>query len=211
MDVSRQLHITPAEARAAQWLRDRGDETLRVNYDLGPESLVVDLGGYKGQWTSDIFARYGCRIHVFEPVPQFAQDISRRFARNPKIHTHAFGLGKTDCAIEFAVQGDGTGQFGSGTDKIQAKIVQADRFLKQQDLLPIDLLKINIEGGEYDLLTHLLDMGLIPRILAIQVQFHDISPESEIQMKRIQSRLAESHHLTYQYPFVWENWELRKR
>ena len=40
------------------WLQDNGDETLRLDYELTPDSMVLDLGGYRGQWASDIFDKY---------------------------------------------------------------------------------------------------------------------------------------------------------
>jgi hypothetical protein len=38
------------------------------------------------------------------------------------------------------------------------------------------------------------------------VQFHDFVPNAEPRMRQIQQALAETHELTYAYPFVWENW-----
>src|SRR4029077_2099620 len=42
-------------AEERQWYTDRGDETLRLAYDLGPETLVMDAGGYHGNWSADLF------------------------------------------------------------------------------------------------------------------------------------------------------------
>ena len=44
--------------RAAQWFKDNGDKTHRLNYNLNEKSIVFDLGGYEGQWASDIFSKY---------------------------------------------------------------------------------------------------------------------------------------------------------
>ena len=51
-----------------KWYADGGDYELRFDYDLDDESVVLDVGGYQGQWASDLFSRYRCRIYVFEPV-----------------------------------------------------------------------------------------------------------------------------------------------
>ena len=67
-------------------------------------------------------------------------------------------------------------------------------------------MKINIEGGEYELLDRLLDTGLINIIDNLQVQFHDHVDGAIGRMQRIQSRLGTKFNLTYQVPFVWENW-----
>ena len=41
--------------RVAPWLADNGDKTYRLDYNLNENSVVFDLGGYEGQWASDIF------------------------------------------------------------------------------------------------------------------------------------------------------------
>jgi len=79
--------------------------------------------------------------------------------------------------------------------------------MKKHEISIVHFMKINIEGGEYDLLEHLLESGFISSITNIQVQFHDFVPNAEVQMNKIQHELSKTHSLTYQYPFVWENWQ----
>lgn len=47
-----------------KWFKDKGDSTLRVNYNLSEDSIVVDVGGYIGEWTLEIFQRYNCNIYI---------------------------------------------------------------------------------------------------------------------------------------------------
>lgn len=84
-------------------------------------------------------------------------------------------------------------------------------FLATQRIRNIDLIKINIEGAEYDLLDSIIEEGLQTRISNIQVQFHDVVSDAEKRMKGIQKMLEETHEVTWQYPFVWENWRIRNR
>ena len=72
-------------------------------------------------------------------------------------------------------------------------------------------MKINIEGGEYELLEHLIEEKLMADIANIQVQFHDFIPGAQARMEAIQQELKKTHSLTYQYLFVWENWRLNAR
>ena len=77
----------------ARWNADGGDSRFRFDYELTPESIVLDVGGYEGQWASDLYARQRCKIHIFEPVRDFADAIGARFSRNPDIDVHALALG----------------------------------------------------------------------------------------------------------------------
>lgn len=195
--------------RVRPFFAANGDKTLRLFYDLTPNSVVFDLGGYEGQWASDIFAMYRCTIHLFEPVELFAAQIERRFAGNPYVIVHAFGLAEETKTVAYALNGDATSMLKTGKSMGTMRLVKAADFLLGEKIGQIDLMKINIEGGEYDLLDHLIDTRAVSRIVNIQVQFHDILPDAERRMIAIQRRLEDTHHLTYQFPFVWENWQLK--
>lgn len=204
------IWTSPAEMRVSAWYAARGNATLRLEYDLAPQSIVFDLGGYEGQWASDIHAMYGCRIYVFEPVPAFAERIARRFRHNPGIRVFDFGLSARTETGRIGLAKDGSSLYKPGTESVEIRLVSIAEFLRRENIADIDLMKINIEGGEYALLEQLLSEGLAARIQNIQVQFHDFVPDAEARMAAIQQGLARTHETTYQFPFVWENWRLRK-
>ena len=71
-------------------------------------------------------------------------------------------------------------------------------------------MKINIEGGEYDLLDSLISADIVQSIANIQVQFHDfLIKDAKEKMRKIQEKLSLTHEPTYQYEFVWENWKIK--
>jgi len=78
---------------ARRWELDGGDERFRFDYELDEKAVVLDLGGYDGQWASDIYGRYGCNVYVFKPVQAYAEKIKSRFARNIKIKVLPYALG----------------------------------------------------------------------------------------------------------------------
>lgn len=212
--LSRVTYRSSQEKEVARWFFDNGDRTLRVNYDLDRESIVFDLGGYEGDWAAEISARYGCRIFIFEPVPAYANRILKRFRMNDFVKTFPFGLGPQNMTQTIHLAEEGSSLFKSpnvpsdNADVIVA-IKSAAEFVAESNISHIDLMKINIEGGEYDLLEHLIDTGVIASVNNIQVQFHDFIPQAEGRMLGIQEKLRKTHSCTYQYKFVWENWEKR--
>lgn len=212
--ISRKIYRTPQEKEVERWFLDNGDSTLRVNYDLTPSSVVLDIGGYEGDWAAEVVARYGCSVLVFEPVPEYARRIATRFQKNPLVKVFPFGLGSVDAKQSIHIAEEGSSLFASPNvpktnNSIPIQIKKIEDFLKSESISKIDLLKINIEGGEYELLNHLIDAGIAPEIRNIQVQFHNFVPQAESRMREIQRKLARTHDLTYQYEFVWENWALR--
>src|SRR4029079_7561427 len=127
------------------------------------------LGGYEGQWTSDLFARYTPHVHVFEPVPTFAARIEERFRRNRKITVYRYGLGARSEKLELVIAADSSSAYrpdrtGGPAESCLIELVRAADFFANHEVDRVDLMKINIEGGEYDLLEHLIETGLVARI-----------------------------------------------
>jgi len=204
------------ERRVIDWVGAGNDRTLRLEYELGPDAIVVDVGGWEGQWTSDVFARFCCTVHVFEPEADAAARIGRRFAANPHVHVHRVGLGGSTREEALVVKGPGSSIFSDGSSALerdahtqQILIRAAGCLFEELGIGRIDLLKVNIEGGEYELLEHLLDAGWMPRVRHLQVQFHDFVPGAEARMHAVQRRIAKTHDLTWQSLFVWEGWTRR--
>ena len=71
----------------------------------------------------------------------------------------------------------------------------------------IDLLKINIEGSEFLILSDILSKELISKINFLQVQFHTFFPNSKKLREQIREELRLTHEEEWNYPFVWESWK----
>lgn len=199
---------TAGQVRAAPWFAARGDATLRLDYPLDGRSVVVDAGGYEGNWSADILARYGCTIHCFEPVEAFAAEIAARFAGDPRVHVHPTGLAASSRAGIIHLAADSTSVFGEG-ERVPIRLTGVREAFSELAIEEVHLLKVNIEGCEYELCEELLRSGLIARVRDLQVQFHNFVPEARRWRNRIRHGLACTHELTYDYPFTWENWHRR--
>ena len=196
--------------RCKPWFAVNGDETLRLDYNLTETSVVLDLGGFKGNFAESIFNKYSCEIYVFEPVKSFYNIIKDKFKDNEKVKPFHYGLSNEDKELYISNTGDASSVFikTDGGEKIQLKSIV--NFIKDHNITNVDLIKINIEGGEYEVLESLLESGLITNFKNLQIQFHDfIIDNARERMENIQRKLAETHEITYQYDFVWENWKIK--
>jgi len=191
------------------WIADRGDDTLRVIYPLTPESVVLDIGGYKGTWSQKIHEKYQCHIHIFEPVSSYRSEIEGRFAECPKVTVYPFGLAGKNVKARIAIRGDASSVLLADMERDELiELHDVADVLQPMQKHGVDLVKINIEGGEYDLLSRMLETGITSMCRNIQVQFHPWVPHARERRKMIQEALSRTHSLTYEYPFVWENWLL---
>ena len=199
------------EKRVAEWYRLDSEGELRLNYPLTESSVVLDVGGYRGQWASDIFARYLCTVHVYEPVTSFASQLRERYAGNQSIVVHAEGLAATSRSATIYLQRDAStvtvdGVTSDGAEAMSVELMSVVEAIDSLQVETIDLLKLNIEGLEYELLECLLESGYIGMVEHLQVQFHHFVDGSDSRRAAIQEQLKATHRLDYCVPFVWESW-----
>lgn len=196
--------------RVKPWFAADGDMTYRLDYpELDENAIVVDLGGYKGQWASDMYGKYLCKVYVFEPATDFLTFIKKRFERNQSIFSFPFALGNENKQEVIYINADRSSSVEKRGKPAMMEFRKFDEMMMELSVERIDLIKINIEGGEYELLEYLINIGWISRIKNIQVQFHDFFPGAKERMERIQEQLKQTHTVTYQFEFVWENWKLK--
>ena len=197
-------------ARCKEWFKDNGDEKLRLNYQLNSMSLVYDVGGYQGEFASHIYNKYGSKIFIFEPVNSFFEIIKNKFLFNKEVSVFNYGLGSTSRIDSIALLDNSSSLYSKNGIKTNIKIKSVIEFMHEFEHSNVDLIKINIEGGEYELLEKLIDTQMIGKFKNIQVQFHDfVINNAEQRMESIQKKLEITHKLSWQYKFVWENWELK--
>lgn len=200
------LPVATHDRSYREWLANKGDATHRLDYRLTESDVVFDVGGYQGDWAAEIDDRFGSQIHVFEPISSYSKKIAERFADHDNVQSHCYGLSAEDATISLSILDDSTSQFKQAKDSESCKLRSVSDFLLDYAIDRVALLKLNIEGGEYELLEHLIETGLISRFGNIQVQFHWFVPNARERMAAIQAGLQKTHGVTFQYPFVWENW-----
>lgn len=185
-------------------------EDDRYNYPLTPASVVMDLGCYEGTFAAKIHEKFGCRVFAFEPVPEFFDRCAKRFnGHTPRVTVLNLAVGDQDGGVSGKIKGDMSGMFAQEGEPWEARMVPIDQAMKLTGESTIDLLKINIEGGEFALLEDAYNRGLLVHFRNIQVQWHDVVPRAEARFQRLQAVLAETHELTFDHGWVWQNWHLK--
>ncbi len=197
-----------------RWFSEKGDVYRRLNYpELNKDSLVIDLGGYIGNFTESIYSKYNCNVMLFEPVLGFYNICDYKFKENNKINVYNFGLSgeSRQCSINLFF--DSSTEFLSD-DTVSSEIVSLlniKEFIENNNIDSVDLLKINIEGGEYELMEYIVsDPDLIRKIKNIQIQYHIFIENHKERRNNINNKLSNTHTRTWNYEWVWENWEIKK-
>jgi len=156
--------IAEAEASAAR-VEHPWDAHALDWPDLTPESVVVEVGGYKGRWALQIARRYHPRLFVFEPQPWAAEVCRAVLGDRAQVIQAALG-DRFGPASMRNWETDGCALDGSGDQ--QVVMIEVATAFAQLNITTPDLLLMNIEGYEYTLIPHMLSHGVLPRRLMVQ-------------------------------------------
>ena len=145
------------------------------------ESIVIDLGGHKGEFSSIINARYQCKCHVIEAMPELYQSIKQ----TSDIHTYHYAASDSDGMMSFHLSSNPESnslirKTEEHAQTIEVPTISLPSFLKKYGIPRIDALKMDIEGAEIAVFKGMPDELLIS-IKQITVEFHDFIPEMKLE------------------------------
>lgn len=184
--------------------RDGRNNLLVDGLHIDADSFVWDFGGFVGDYTAAILERYTCNVLIFEPVPTFAQICQDRFLGNDSVTINPYAVGRVSGERTFHVAGDMSGLFAGGSPN-QVNFVSAQSVAKEFSHM-ISVMKVNIEGGEFELIPALAEAGILQSIGTILIQFHKVGNDSDAQKAKCTDLLDCTHVLEWEYPWVWEKW-----
>ena len=196
------------EVRKYPLIKEEGPlrEEARYEYKLDQSSVILDIGAYQGKFAVGIFERYRPIIHCFEPITQYFQEL-RVNTRQTGAILHNYGVGARTELVQISVDGDQSSVVFGSEQYETVQIKSMSDIWAELGLSTVDLVKINIEGMEYDLLDHIVACGLHNSMRNLQIQFHQI-PGYESRIATITETLQKTHRQTYYWRLLWENWEL---
>jgi FkbM family methyltransferase len=143
----------------------------------GLRSDAVIYSGGVGEditFEQELIRRFGVRIHIFDPAPVAARTIS--LANSEGLLFSPVGLAASAAAAKFSIGGgtdSSTWLKAGGNETLPCTSLAREMERNGHD--SIDLLKIDIEGFEYEVLESCL-AEKIP-IKQLCVEFHDFFPE----------------------------------
>jgi len=183
---------------------------MLIEADLDQASVVLDVGAYIGDWSEQIARRYGARIFAFEPNPEAFRVLTARLA-GERVQCFDYALGAADGDGVLSIVGPGSSLSasvpGAGTATVPVRDVVA--IMDALGIGDVDLCKVNIEGGEFDLLERLMAADRLRRVRLLSVQFHEWQPGAYRRRRAIRRALARTHTEVWNYPWVWELWRRR--
>lgn len=181
------------------------DDVMRFSLKENP--IIFDVGGYEGTWSSMVLEKYkDCTLYIFEPVKEFCDLIKSKFSNNNNVHVMNFGLSNFSGKSKFFINGDSSSLLQKSGNEVEVDLVDIVSFMQDKGIETVDLIKLNIEGAEYDLLEHMLSRPEMLFVQNLMVQFHSHVPNCVERRKHIQEKLSLHHEKIYDFEFIFEGW-----
>jgi len=192
------------------WYEAEGDKTRYCSWPLDRNSVVIDIGAYHGDWSKRMADRYDCTIHSFEPAPMAFEMAAKVLGGYSKVHLYNFALGEENKTFSLGdAHRDGAGLHKNTPPVIEAKMRDMVEVFRDQHIDHVDLVSVNIEGGEFYLFPYIISTGLVNIISRFMIQWHHIFNTAGREMICIQEGLAKTHRMRWNHG-SWEAWERKE-
>lgn len=196
-----QLTAWASETRAAAAYPEHVWDEKAIDWPLTTDSVVVEVGGYKGRWALQIAERYQPKLFVFEPQP-WAYEVCRQVLKDSaEVLNYALGVSSGQAEMgEWETDGCSLVKPGG----VPVWVHEIGAAFRDLGITTVDLMLVNIEGYEYILLPHMFDQGIYP--IRLIVQFHEFADPHGEGRRAIQSRMRGLYRRVWDYPELtaWE-------
>ena len=185
------------------------DESIRFDYKLSKGDIIFDLGAFKGEFSEKVYSE-SSRFYLFDTNPKMVKYLNKKFKGKKNVSVHPFGLGERDTHGSTRLPIFPWASAGASYEENKnEKLIVKDfiKFCEEYKINEIEVLKINIEGAEYNLMKYLYKNKFLKNINHIQIQPHDFDNESLNNLLELHRNLHKTHKLKLSYPFVWDFWE----
>lgn len=153
--------------------------------------ILFDVGANRGQFTRQIIKVFqrNFQLYSFEPSSNAFNDLTRNdWGPGNDVKLYQMGLGKQSGTLTLYRPGSlfGTAYPLSDDDQADQEIIQVntlDQFCLENQVYEIFYLKIDVEGGEYDVLTGARDMVKNRRVKFIQFEYGPNSMQARVFLK----------------------------
>lgn len=196
--------VKEAQQSAVQFDNDWDIDAVMWN-DLDSNSVVFEIGSFKGRWALQMAQRYNPTLYCFEPQ-NWCYRVTREVLKNFNANVFNFGLGVQNEKIPMGEFGTDGCSFVRGTRGLgMGEIRDIFEVLGVLQVENIDLALVNIEGYEYILLPYMMAKNIKPQKLLIQ--FHNYDGRNREQETR-ELLVKSGYRVMWDYGTVLSAWEL---
>jgi FkbM family methyltransferase len=167
------LPLLSAGDRSGVWtICPEGIHSGRVIYSLGVGNNIA--------WDLEMIERFGVEVHAFDPTPASVNWV-RAQPLPDQFQFHALGVAARDGMARFELRSEGKrfnyrsgAALGASSVMVEAPVARVSTIMKRNGHDALDVLKMDIEGSEYEVIADLLAQRIA--VGQLLVEFHHTLP-----------------------------------
>jgi FkbM family methyltransferase len=194
-------HLYRAEIHAHKtYLGNDGASWCVLPALITPESIVYSVGvGSDVSFDLQLIKQFGVVVHAFDPTPRSIRWVGSQTLPDRFI-MHEFGMANHNGELLFSppLHEEHVSYFasGPGPKTVQLPVRRLQSIMSELGHQSIDVLKLDIEGSEYDVIDDILNSGII--ITQLLVEFHHRNPRIGIgKTREAVRRLRAAGYVTF--------------
>jgi FkbM family methyltransferase len=172
-----------------------------VTKDINSHSVVYSFGvGEDTSFDIDLIEKYNLIVHAFDPTPKSIEYVNRQVL-SEKFVMHRYGIAAFDGNISFNppenpnhVSHTILYRPSTSTNAISVPVKKLDTIMKELGHNDIDILKMDIEGAEYEVIDDIFKSDIRPK--QILVEFHHRFPG--VGIKKTKNAIGRLRSMGYQ-------------
>ena len=157
-------------------------EYYSILLDINENDVCIDLGANMGLFTRLVDVQKGI-CYSFEPNTSLYNHLIKRYKNSENIHIYNYAVSDKNEKVKFFTSGNNyvgdqgfTMSYEIGNNYIEVDSIKFSDFLKNEVLTKHDfiyLIKIDIEGEEFNVLEDLINESIYKKIGYIFVETHE--------------------------------------
>lgn len=124
----------------------------------------------------EVIKKFNAKVYAFDPTPKSVQWIKQQTLPST-FYFHPYGIASYNGKVSFTlpknpqyVSGSVNDHLGSGGEKIDVPVKKLDTIMQELGHQKIDILKMDIEGTEYEVIDFIIDNNI--QVGQLLVEFH---------------------------------------
>ena len=168
---------------------------------ISSPKTVLDIGASIGLWTEWVLQQNAHQVYAFEPNKNALKDLHKLHGHNDRVTIIDKAIYKDNTQLDLHCSNenslvsslhphDGSGFIGnSNISSYKVDTITLETFIKEHNVKHIDLVKIDIEGGEFDIIPN-LKQSTFDIIDSFLIEIHwQIVEDGEAKLKELKDTL----------------------
>ena len=193
------------QSDAARWfLYNR--EKLKYGMKFSSDGLILDIGSYLGEYSKKVLKKNpGMTFWLYEPIPEYYRTSLIKFKDRENVFVYQKAVSADGRDIRMQIDGLRSRQeLDTKTDVLKFVSISIQEIF--DSAAEIELLKMNIEGMEYECLNQLILSNSLTKARYLLIQFHNFESGAEKKRNLVRKAIEKDFTNVFSYEWMWELW-----